>query len=225
MSSSKSTHDKSSISKTNSDTVKDVLSYKIKRINKIIRSASENYGYVCGRYVRNVLVPLSQSQQPEDIPNVISLRFPDHRCLMEFFVDKAIMITDTDTTPWNEPEYIFYIKGSRNDSIAYRATISPYDLTKDVDVNQLVATIEGEKNNIVFRSTDPLLTVQDLINNINKKCVKIRSICYKEALCYDMIYFMLESAIKGYKKESWTIDESEKPQNYEVLVQSHKQPM
>lgn len=193
------------------------LQIKIKRINKIIKSASMYDGYVCGRYVRNVLVPLSKQQKVTSVDDLVCLRFPNHEQFMSFLCDKNITITNVEQTARNEPEYNLNIKGSRNDGVRYQVTISPQGLTVDVDINQLIATINHE-NVTVFDCTDDSLTSSALIQNIVDKRVKIRSICYKEAMSNPNINYMLQRSIIKFTEQGWTVDESEKPENFKFVA-------
>ena len=183
---------------------------KIKRINKIIQSATACGGYVCGRYVRDVLVPLSKQHKVTLVSDVVSLRFETCERFMAFLCDKHVFISTIHQTPCNEIEYVVYIKGSRNDGIRYQVTISSDDLMVDVDIDQLTATINDD-NVIVFHCSDDLLTVPTLIQNIIEKRVKFQSISCKEGILNNV----LQNSIKKYINEGWTVDQSEMPENYQ----------
>lgn len=180
------------------------LRIKIKRINKIIKSASTCGGYVYGRYVRDVLVPLSKQHEVTSISDNISLHFDTYERFMSFLCDKHVLITTIGQTSRNEPEYDIYIKGSRNDGVRYQIIVSSHSLIADVDINQLIATI-NYKNVIVFDCSDDSVTVPKLIQNIIEKRVKFRSICYKEPILNDV----LQRSIENYINEGWTVDQSE----------------
>ena len=190
------------------------LQIKIKRINKIIKSASMYDSYVWGSYVRNVLIPLSKQQKVTSVDDLVCLRFPNHEQFMSFLCDKNIMITNVEQTPRNEPEYDLYIKGSRNDGVRYQITISPHGLIVDVDINQLIATINRD-NVIVFDCTDDSLTISTLIQNIIEKRVKFRSACYKAGMLSNIVNHVLQRSIEKYISEGWTLDQSEMPKNYQ----------
>lgn len=191
------------------------LQIKIKRINKIIKSASAYGGYVCGQYMREVLVPLSKQHKVTSLTDRVSLRFKTHEQFMSFLCDKNILITSVDQTPWNEPQYNVYIKGSRNDGVRYEITISLHGLIADVDVNQLIAAIDYE-NDIVFDCSDDSLTIPTLIQNIIEKRVKIRSICYKEAILSNIVNHVLQRSIEQYISKGWIVDQSEMPDGYQA---------
>ena len=187
---------------------------KINRINKIIKSATFNKGYVCGSYVRNVLVPLSQNRPVEIFKDTISLRFKTYNHFMNFLCNKIIMIINTDVTHWNEPRFTMNIKNSRNDGFVYNVTISANDPIKDVDVKQLIATID--ETGTIFSSTDSLLTVSELMERIINKRVKISSIVHEQSILNNIIARELEFTIKKYIKEGWTVEHSKTSNNFDT---------
>lgn len=181
----------------------------IRSINRVIRAASTCGGYVCGKYVRDVLVPKHHGLSVNDWPNIVNLRFDDDESYQTFLhsVQEPLVVDSTGLTPWNEVEYRMAYYLSEDHTMDIIVTISETALVKDVDVNQLIARI-GEDNEATFESTHPELSAIELQKKILSKQVHIPEVAYEEARKDQVVMERLHKAILNYIANGWTVDES-----------------
>lgn len=188
---------------------KRLQAYEIKFINRLIKRATEHNGYVCGRYVNRVLLPLVQKREPDIGKNgsSVSIRFATHIDFMRFCKGRAFTVVTVETSVWNEPSYTLEFVSSVR-VIYIDVTISDTALINDCNINQLIARI-NKAGDIVLASTSSTLSVEDIQDQIANKLVKFPRVAYEEANKHPEINQIMRNRLTVYKADGWTIDDSE----------------